>query len=66
MTFTVPKCPKCDHTQFAIKSFDPIDSRFKLVAVYCNACGAVVGITEYDDTGALIRKLAKKLGVNLA
>ena len=66
MTFTVPKCPKCEHTQFAIKSFDPIGSRFKLVAVYCNACGAVVGITEYDDTGALIRKLAKKLGVNLA
>jgi transcription elongation factor Elf1 len=65
MTLTVPKCPKCEHTRFAIKSFDPIDSRYKLVAVYCAACGAVIGITEYDDNGALIRKLAKRLNIRL-
>jgi len=36
-----------------------------MMAIHCNRCGAVVGVTSYFDINARLEKLAKKLGVNL-
>jgi Fe2+ or Zn2+ uptake regulation protein len=36
-----------------------------MTAVYCAACGAVVGVSEYSNVPTLIRTLASKLGFKL-
>jgi hypothetical protein len=33
--------------------------------VQCTGCGGVVGVTEFYNTGVLIQKLAKALGVKI-
>ena len=65
MTLIQPQCPKCENTVFALKTIEPIDARYKMTAVCCARCGAVVGVTEYSDVGSLVLKLAAKLGVSL-
>ena len=44
---------------------EPKGSAFKLFFVQCSGCNTVVGVTEWSNLGFLIKKLAKKLGVNL-
>jgi predicted nucleic-acid-binding Zn-ribbon protein len=58
-------CIKCGAHSFEIKVKEPTGSAVKLVFVQCSACGGVVGVTEFFSNGALIHKLAKKLGVTL-
>jgi len=60
-----PKCPKCDNGVFAATVIEPVDSNFKLTAIHCNKCGAVIGIQDFYNVGARLNTLAKKLRVNL-
>jgi ribosomal protein S27AE len=60
-----PKCPKCDHTSFQSSEISPTNSHFKLLAVHCAKCGAVVGMTDCDDVGSLVRSLAEALKVSV-
>ncbi len=61
----VPTCPKCDSKNFAMTLIEPHNSYFKINAVHCMKCGAVVGITDYSDVATLVRQLAEKLHVKL-
>jgi translation initiation factor 2 beta subunit (eIF-2beta)/eIF-5 len=61
----VSKCVKCDSTRFELKAMEPADSRYRLYAVQCAACGGVVGVLEGLNTGVLLKKLAQKLGVSI-
>lgn len=58
-------CSKCGNTSFEMKETDVHGSRFKLMFIQCRACGAVVGIQDYYNTGQLINDLASKLHVSL-
>jgi predicted nucleic-acid-binding Zn-ribbon protein len=60
-------CVKCGSTNFETKEASPSGSNYKFMFVQCARCGGVVGVTDFFNTAALLRKLAKKLGVgNLA
>ena len=61
----IPKCPKCNNSNFALVLIEPKGTRFKMYAVCCSECGAVVGTEPFDTTAELIYCLAKKLKVNL-
>ena len=61
----LPTCPKCDNRVFELNAFTPLRSNYKLYAVNCTQCGAVVGVQEYFNSGALLTKLAEKLGVKM-
>ena len=62
---TTPKCPKCNHPTFAFTEILPKGSKFKMYAVHCASCGAVMGIQPYYNTADALCRLAKKLGVSL-
>jgi predicted nucleic-acid-binding Zn-ribbon protein len=52
-------CPKCDSHYFELKEIEPSNSRFKLNAVQCSSCGAVVGVTEYHNVGTIVARIEK-------
>ncbi len=60
------RCPRsdCGGTSFELKEISPRDSRFKLNAVQCGVCGAVVGAMDYMNIGAeieIVKKAVAKL-----
>ncbi|VVE06121.1 hypothetical protein PSP20601_02402 [Pandoraea sputorum] len=59
-----PCCPKCDNTTFETHTISPTGSRYKVNAINCRSCGAVVGVIDYYNTAALLEKIAKKLGIS--
>lgn len=65
MSFSTSKCPCCQKTGFETEIEEPLGSSFKLLFVRCKWCKTVVGVLEYFNNGALIKKMAKKLNINL-
>jgi hypothetical protein len=68
-----PTCPKCSSPSFESVEFTPRGSGFKLNAIQCAACGAVVGVTDYYNIGNLIieqnealRKIAAHLKISVS
>lgn len=59
----LPTCPKCDSRVFRLTEFEPLESKFKLNAVHCSSCGAVVAVLDYYNTGAMLDKIMKRLGI---
>jgi hypothetical protein len=62
------RCPRseCSGTSFEVKEMKGVrNSEFRLVAVQCSTCGAVVDVRDYHNVSQLILDLAKKLGVKL-
>jgi len=49
-------CPKCDNHLFEVEVGEPSDSRYKLLFVQCSSCGAVVGVLDYMNIGAVLEK----------
>jgi hypothetical protein len=60
-----PKCPCCSHTSFELVEIKIATASYRTHAVCCSSCGAVVGVQEFFNIGALIHKLADKLHVRL-
>jgi uncharacterized Zn finger protein len=59
-----PKCPKCDHGKFESSLIKPQNGNFKMLAVHCAKCGAIVGMADCQDVGSLVQSLAD--GLNIA
>lgn len=61
------RCPRdaCGGTTFEIKEVRVRDASYRMNAVQCATCGAVVGIRDFQNTSVLVQELAKKLGFNL-
>lgn len=53
---TTSTCPKCENHTFEVKSAEPRGSNFVLFFVQCAICGAVVGVLEANNIGALLIK----------
>jgi predicted nucleic-acid-binding Zn-ribbon protein len=65
-------CVKCGNHSFKLELFEPTGGAYKLYAVACSSCGGVVGVTEFNNIGAMIerqnkviRKIVDHLGVML-
>jgi endogenous inhibitor of DNA gyrase (YacG/DUF329 family) len=57
------KCPECGNTTFEIEYEKPLRTRFQIAFVKCSKCGTVVGVTDKNDTAALLAPIYKKLGI---
>jgi hypothetical protein len=57
--------PECSSTSFEIKELKVRDAVYRMNAVQCSTCGAVVGVRDYQNASVLLDALAKKLGVSL-
>jgi hypothetical protein len=67
-----PTCPKCGSGSFTMTEFTPAHSEFRLNAVHCGACGAVIGVMDFYNIGGrlnkqdeAIKKIAKQIGASL-
>jgi uncharacterized Zn finger protein len=59
------KCPKCEQSAFEVVNELPVNSNYELIFVRCAHCHTVVGTIDYYNIGALIKKLALKLKIDL-
>jgi uncharacterized Zn finger protein len=59
------KCPKCGNTEFEAVNEKPVNSNYEVIFLRCNMCQTVVGVIDFYNVGALIKKLAQKLKIDL-
>lgn len=59
------KCPKCENSTFEVVNELPVNSNYELIFVRCSVCHTVVGTIDFYNIGALIKKLAIKLRIDL-
>jgi len=59
------KCPKCENATFEVVNEKPVNSNYNLILVRCTECKVVVGSLDYYNVGALLRKLAEKMHIDL-
>jgi hypothetical protein len=59
------KCPKCESTEFEVVNETPVNSNFELIFIRCAKCKTAIGVLDYYNVGALVKKLAKKLNIDL-
>lgn len=57
------KCPKCENETFEIQHNSPTGSKYRVAFVQCSKCGTVVGVTDENDTAALLGPIYKQLGI---
>ena len=50
------KCPHCDNRTFELKEITPRNSNYKYNVLQCASCGSVLGVTDYFNIGALLKK----------
>ncbi|NJO70192.1 MAG: hypothetical protein HC830_13730 [Bacteroidetes bacterium] len=62
---TTSKCPKCENTAFEVINETPVNSNYELIFVRCVHCQTLVGVIDYYNVGALVKKLAAKLKIDL-
>ena len=51
---TTPSCPKCGNLMFRMRQIEMHDSNFKVSAVTCSACEAVIELLDFRGIGHLI------------
>lgn len=59
------RCSKCENDQFEVVNETPINSNYELIFVRCAKCQTVVGTIDFYNVGALVKKLAQKLHLDL-
>jgi len=57
------KCPRCENTNFEMKYDSPLGATYQVSLVQCAQCGAVVGVTDRNDTAAVIDPISRKLEI---
>lgn len=62
--YSSSRCPKCEHTSFEVVQETPYQSSYILQFTRCSSCKSVVGVTEYFNIGALVKKIMDKLGIS--
>lgn len=56
------KCGHCGSHSIEVKTVAPGGSRFKLSAVQCASCGAIFGVTDFKNIGAVLEIQDKAIG----
>jgi hypothetical protein len=64
------RCANCEGSLFEMIQNSPTKSAYKMNFIQCSKCGAVVGVVDYFNVGAMLHKqgealkaIATKLGV---
>ncbi|MCX2699366.1 hypothetical protein [Ochrobactrum chromiisoli] len=58
--FGLPKCGHCNGVGTSLKAIEPEGSNYKQMATVCQSCNAILGVSGYYDTGALLKKAEKE------
>lgn len=59
----IPTCPKnnCNGMIFTLETISPHGSKYKLSAICCSSCGAVVGVLDYLNIGVKTEHIETRL-----
>jgi predicted nucleic-acid-binding Zn-ribbon protein len=57
----ISRCVSCKGTSFEISEANVSGTRFKLNFVQCALCGAVVGVTEFYNSGSIVKGIEAKV-----
>lgn len=58
------KCGFCESTiGTKIVTIEPTQSQFKMNAICCKSCNAILSVTNFFDTSAQLKKIGEKLGI---
>lgn len=55
------KCGHCNHFGTKLEEISPSGGRYKMMAVCCSGCSAILGVTDYLNSGTLIKGVEKKV-----
>jgi predicted nucleic-acid-binding Zn-ribbon protein len=55
------KCGKCENSAFKVQELNAQGANYKLFAVQCVSCSTPIGVMEYYDNGALLKKQEKAI-----
>lgn len=55
------KCGHCNHIGTKLTEISPSGGRYKMMAVCCSSCSAILGVTDYFNSGTLIQSVEKKV-----
>ena len=58
--FTSAKCGHCGKTGSKLQTIEPTQAAYKLNAVCCIHCNAILGVTEFMNSGQLLAKAEKE------
>lgn len=61
--FSIAKCGHCGNSGTKITSIEPNQSAYKLSAICCAHCNAILGVMDYYNTGTLLKGAEKEIGV---
>ncbi|MFW5886967.1 MAG: hypothetical protein ACOCUL_04345 [Bacteroidota bacterium] len=59
------KCPVCSNTEFEAVNETPVNSNYELIFIRCASCKIAIGVLDYYNVGALVKKLAARLDIDL-
>jgi len=59
--FGSTKCGKCESAAFRVQEITPADSSYKMFAIQCSACQTPIGITDYYNSGVLLKQQEKAI-----
>lgn len=52
-----------EHYRTKIVTIEPTQSQFKMNAICCKSCNAILSVTNFFDTSAQLKKIGEKLGI---
>ena len=55
------KCPSYGSHSFEMVEHEPRLSKFKMMFTQCSNCGAVIGVTEFFNIGALLNEKEERI-----
>lgn len=55
------KCGHCNNTGTKLTEISPSGGRYKMMAVCCSSCSAILGVTDYFNAGVLLKGLEQKV-----
>lgn len=55
------KCGHCDHIGTRLEEISPAGGQYKMMAICCSSCSAILGVTNYLNTGVIAKGLEKSI-----
>lgn len=56
-----PNCIKCGGSSFKLQELNVQNAAYKMYSIQCTSCNASIGVTDYYDSGHLLKQQEKKL-----
>ena len=53
------KCGHCNSIGTRLEEISPAGGQYKMMAICCSSCGAILGVTNYFNSGVIVKGMEK-------